>query len=268
LVLVRSGLISRQRFYERLAGEIGRLQERPARLFQSAELAGLDAWLERYPGYLRPTRSISYYNKGALLGFLLDLKIRHDSHNLHSLDDLMRRLNEDFARRGRFFTDADLRQLVAELAPQDHGLDSFFRDYVSGASELDYDTYLGYAGLQLRTEAAKGASLGFRTIQTADGPHRVEVDSIEPGSSAAQAGLAKGDVLCRWDGQELTSLPEQLPGLRPGQKIRLDVRRRGKILNLKFELGALRETTYRVSEIPGATDDQLRVRDGWLEGKP
>ena len=149
LVLLRAGLIPRQTFYERLAAEIGHLEERPARLVQSAEQSGRDAWLEKDRNYNRPARSISYYNKGALLGLLLDLGMRHASHDQHGLDDLMRRLNEDFAHRGRFYTQADLRDLVAQLAPGWAEREAFFRDYVVGTRELNYDTYLGYAGLHL-----------------------------------------------------------------------------------------------------------------------
>jgi predicted metalloprotease with PDZ domain len=64
----------------------------------------------------------------------------------------MRRLNEDFGRPGRYYTDADLRRLIAQAAPRFSGLEAFFADYVRGTRELDYDTYLGYAGLELEIE--------------------------------------------------------------------------------------------------------------------
>ena len=59
-----------------MAGEIAELQRRPAHLTQSVEESSLDAWLEKYDYYRLPTRSISYYNKGYLLGVLLDLQVR------------------------------------------------------------------------------------------------------------------------------------------------------------------------------------------------
>lgn len=265
LVLLRAGLIKRQRFYERLAREIERLQERPARHFQSVQLAGLDAWLEGYADYSRPGRSISYYNKGALLGFLLDLGIRHASRNQHSLDDLMRRLNENFARRGRFFTDSDLLAIVTDLAPQYRDWNAFFREYVSGTSELDYDTYFGYAGLRLRAARVERASLGFRAARNFDAPIRVE--SVDTNSNADKAGLKPGDILLKMNDHEPTGLPEDLPGMSPGQKIRLRVRRASQILDFKFRLGARPEVGYRLEEIPNANPEQLTVRQGWIEGK-
>src|SRR5205814_5971912 len=108
LALLRAGLISRQDFYANLAQEIRDLEQRPARKSQSAVEAGREAWLEQYVDYARPEPSISYYNKGELLGYLLDLGIRHATGNRRSLADVMRGLNENFARRGRFFPRADL----------------------------------------------------------------------------------------------------------------------------------------------------------------
>jgi len=160
LVLVRAGLISRQTFYARLGSAIAALESRPGRFFQSVEESGLEAWFEKYNDYQRPERSISYYNKGELLGFLLDLALRHGSGNAAGLDDVMRRLNEDFARPGRYYTEADLRREMAQAAPTFSGLEAFFEDYVRGTRELDYGTYLGYAGLELEGEGCGPARPG------------------------------------------------------------------------------------------------------------
>jgi predicted metalloprotease with PDZ domain len=264
LTLLRAGLIKRQRFYERVAAEIERLEGRPERSFQSAEVSGLDAWLERYPEYLRPARSISYYNKGELLGYLLDLGIRHSSANRHGLDDLMRRLNDDFARRRRFFTEADLRRMVAELAPPGEWVEAFFRDYVSGTRELDYRTYLGYAGLELQTETEKEAALGFWGVRGANG--LITVESVETDSNAERAGLSRGDILVRINGERFTALPQDVVGLKPGHGIVLEVRRRSKNLTLNFDVGVRTTTHYAVREVPSPSDAQSCVRRGWLNG--
>jgi predicted metalloprotease with PDZ domain len=264
LTLLRSGLIKRQRFYEHIAEQIERLQERPARTFQSAEVSGLDAWLERYPEYLRPARSISYYDKGELLGFLLDLGIRHSSANRHSLDDLMRRLNDDFARRGRFFTDADLQHIVAELASPGDWVEAFFRGYVSGTHELDYHTYLGYAGLELQAETEKQAALGFWGVRSPSG--LITVESVETDSNAERAGLSRGDIVVRINGEKLTALPQDVVGLKPGRRVQLEVRRRSNTLTVNFDVGVTTTTHYAIHEVSSPSDAQSRLRRGWLKG--
>ncbi|HVA00890.1 MAG TPA: PDZ domain-containing protein [Terriglobia bacterium] len=265
LVLLRAGLIRRGEFYHHLASQIAQLKARPARHFQSAEEAGREAWLEKYPDYSRPERSISYYNKGELLGYLLDLAIRYASGNRHSLDSLMRRLNQDFAKRGRYFDDADLQYLLTDLAP---GSDckAFFRDYVDGTRDLDYDTYLGYAGLHLTTKMAKMADLGFQSLKSFTGP--VVVESVEPQSSAQEAGLEPGDFLLKMNGIELTWLPDQAAReLSPGQRVKFNVRRADRILKIEYRVGSRLGPVYGVEENNHPTAEQRRVREGWLEGK-
>lgn len=263
LVLERSGLIGRQGFYQRLAAKIEDLGARPARHFESAELSGIDAWLEGFPDYDRPERSISYYDKGELLGFLLDLGMRSASGGRASLDDLMRALNLDFAKRGRFFQDRDLIALVGRLTGNGFDAVSFFRDYVTGTRDLDYQKYLAYAGLNLSQEVTEVPDWGFRTEGGYRGPFRVE--SVQTESKAAQAGIQPGDVITAVNGRPLTVPPERLLGARPGQKVELQVERRSRKITLKLQLGASREAHYRIDEDPQAPPAEVELRNKWLE---
>ena len=264
VVLLRSGLIHKKHFYAHLNQEINELRSRPARQFESAEESGREAWLEKYPDYSRPERSISYYNKGELLGYLLDLGIRHASDNHHSLDDLMRRLNIDFAKRGRFFNDADLESIISQLAPR-FPVKEFFRKCVDGTGDLDYSKYLAYAGLRLKAETKVVPDLGFHSLQAFMGP--IHVESVDPGSPAEKAGIRSGDVLLKINGIVLPVIPErELIYLKPGQKVTFTLQRGGKTLQIGFTLGAKKATVYRVQEVPNATRAQLVVRHGWLKG--
>src|SRR5580698_1844243 len=73
IIQLRAGLIEEAQFERGLGAAITELERRPAHLTQSAEESSLDAWLEGDAYYRRPERSISYYNKGELLGIMLDL---------------------------------------------------------------------------------------------------------------------------------------------------------------------------------------------------
>ncbi|HET7099618.1 MAG TPA: PDZ domain-containing protein [Terriglobia bacterium] len=265
LVLLRSGLIHKGQFYTHLAEEINQLRSRPARQFESAAESGREAWLEKYPDYSRPERSISYYNKGELLGYLLDLGIRHASDNHYSLDDLMRRLNNDFAKRGRFFTDAELEDTISHLAPR-FPAKEFFRKCVSGTGDLDYAKYLAYAGLGLKTETKVVPDLGFQSLQGFMGP--IHVESVAPGSPAQKAGIQSGDGLLKMNGVVLPVTPErELVYLKPGQKVTFTVQRGAKVLEIGYPLGPRNATIYQVEELPNPTRRQLAVRSGWLKGK-
>jgi predicted metalloprotease with PDZ domain len=264
LTLLRAGLINRETFYRRLADAIQVLEERPARRFQSVETSGREAWLEKYSNYYRPDRSISYYSKGELLGFLLDLGIRSASRNQASLDGVMRRLNQDFARQGRFYTLADIRAIISQLALS-FDVDRFLADYVQGTRELDYATYLGYAGLHLARIVVEVPAPGFEATRNPAG--LMQVDSVEPGSNAQRAGLRPGDILVKADGKPLAAAEVALPRWRPGQMIELEAAREGKTQTLRFRVGVSQKVSYRVDEDPHPEPSQSRVREGWLKGE-
>jgi predicted metalloprotease with PDZ domain len=114
--------------------------------------SSLDAWFEKYDGYNVPERSISYYDKGQILGELLDLEIRDATDNHKSLDDVFRLMNDKFAKQGKFYDEnVDIRAAVDEVAGKD--FEDFFRRYISGVEEPPYNEILGIAGLELRTDA-------------------------------------------------------------------------------------------------------------------
>ena len=146
--LLRSGISTRGEFYADLAEQINELQSRPARLWQSVEQSSLDAWLEKYDFYSRPDISISYYNKGQILGDLLDLTIRDETDNRRSLDDVLRRMSAEYALRGKFYDDSmGVRRVAEEVAGRDLG--EFFSRNVAGVAELPFDKLLAVAGIVL-----------------------------------------------------------------------------------------------------------------------
>jgi predicted metalloprotease with PDZ domain len=159
--LERTGLWPKNQFYADLASQICELDSRPARLWQSVEESSLDAWFEKYDAYNAPDRSISYYNKGQILGVLLDLTIRDATDNRKSLDDVLRRMNDDYARAGKYYNDSDgIRAAVEEVSGK--SFEEFFRRYVSGAGEIPYNDFLAIAGLELKTSTAQPANHGAR----------------------------------------------------------------------------------------------------------
>lgn len=264
--LLRAGMLAPETFLARLAGEIKQLEDRPARSRQSAEDSGREAWLEKYPDYLVPVRSISYYNKGELLGFLLDLLIRHESGSRHGLYDVMRTLNEDYARRGRFFKSEDLIRIVEGLSGDAGSVRRFFKEYVSGTEELDYNKYLDYAGLRLVRKSTETPNLGFVAVQSFDQP--VMVASVQPGSHAEEAGLREGDLLLEMNGKPLQGTPNDLISkMKPGQSIDFRVRRRRREISIKYNLETRADTVYSIEEARDASAGQRQFQKLWLAGK-
>jgi predicted metalloprotease with PDZ domain len=165
--LVRSGLWSTEQFYADLGVAITTLQSRPARLWQSVEESSLDTWFDRYQIYGQPAFSISYYNKGQLDGLLLDILIRDATDNRRSLDDVMRALNNDFAKKHRFYNDSADIEAVAENVAQTNFKD-FFARYVAGTDELPYADTLAKAGLRVSETRNANGDVSFTVSELPD----------------------------------------------------------------------------------------------------
>jgi len=262
--LVRSGLWTRKQFYEDLAAQITELELRPARRWKSVEEASLDAWLEKYSLYRGPEFSISYYNKGQLIGVLLDILIRDVTNNRASLDNVLRALNEDFARRGRFYRDsADIRAAAEEVVGR--SLAEFFARYVAGTDELPCTEYLARAGLVLKSLGRAGAEFGFWVGRGPDGTS--VATAIAPGSPAERAGVREGDVLVELNGAAFPRHPARwLREHYPGETARLRIRRDGLEREVSFALGERQEHIYQIEEEAKPTAKQRRTLKGLLHG--
>jgi predicted metalloprotease with PDZ domain len=262
--LERSGLWSKQQLYEDLSQQISELEERSAGKWQSAEESSLDAWLEKYALYNRGEESISYYTKGQLLGVLLDILIRERSGGQKSLDDVMRAMNTEFAKTGKTYRDSlDVRLTAEKVAGG--SFEEFFARYVAGTERLPYDKVLALAGMELRQIEHRSAVLGFLADRDASGA--VIAGGVDSAGTAAAAGLRAGDIIISWNGGDTPRRVERwVSAQKPGNTLRLHVRRDEKEMDVEFHLGEARDVRYEVVEMPHPSDAARRIRDGWLHG--
>lgn len=263
-IQLQAGLEEPVEFLARLQSEITRYERMPARLAQSAEESSIAAWLERYPYYGRPARSISYYLKGELAGYLLDLAIRHASGNRRSLDDVMRGLNSGYAQQGRYFEDtAAIERLASEAAGRD--LQEFFDAVIRRPAPIEWNRYLGYAGLRLAASVSARPTLGVETHRSRGSG--VVVTEVDPGSAGERAGIEAGDRLLAVNHRPVArSIEEELEARlrQPGDRLTIEVERAGRKLTRVVAPDFVQRTAYRIEIAPNASLDQRAIRDAWL----
>jgi predicted metalloprotease with PDZ domain len=268
VILRRAGLLTRDEALERAGANIARYENAPGHLFQSATESSFDTWIKfftRAPNLA--TTTISYYDKGAALGLLLDLAIRHDSGNARSLDDVMRALYAEFYRqKKRGFTDAEFREVCERTAGAP--LPEIFDVYASTVKPVDYAKYLAYAGIDvdMSPTEAPGAAWG---AATEDRNGIAVVSRVEWDSPAARAGLSVQDEILAVEGVRATSasIATALASRKPGDRLRILMSRRGAVRELEVTTGPRTERSFRMKPTPDPTPLQKAVRDGIIGGQ-
>lgn len=261
--MYRAGLQDEAAVLKDIAGQIEELQQRPARLTQSVEESSLDCWLEKYDPYNQPQRSISYYNKGQLVGTLLDLKIRDVSKGSASLRDVFQWLNENYAKEGKFFPDTQGVRNAAEAVAHSN-FEEFFRKYVSGTDEIPWDEFFQTVGLHLVQNQKSVADIGFTVSRSFGGP--ATVATVTPNSDAEKAGLAEGDSILQVNGQPAASA-RQLRQLHPGDTLTLKVHGATGDHDLQWKLGERPGVEFELKDADNVTPQQKARRAAWLSGE-
>jgi predicted metalloprotease with PDZ domain len=274
LLLRRAGLISTERYLERLGESITRFRSLPGRHVQALDESSFDTWIKFYrPDENTPNAQISYYQKGALLGLMLDLHLRRESGGRASLDEVMRALWERFGRRDVGFAEGAVEALVEEVAGR--SLDDLFALALRGTGELPLEEALALAGVELemtpRTAneqpplvSAVESRLGVRTRD--DGAGRLLVTHVLRDTPASEAGLEAGDELLALDGLRCrpAEINHRLEELSEEASIEVAVFRRDELLELRLQLSGETIAMARLRRSPDAGPEARAAFEGWI----
>ena len=149
LILKRAGLSTEEDLFNSIRSNITAFETKTGKHYQSLAEASYETWRDGPFGRTKDSvvKTISYYDKGPVVGMLFDFAIRHATQNRQSLDDVMRTLYREFyQQKKRGFTEQELRTVIENTAGT--RLDELF-EYIYTTREIDYAKYLGYAGLRM-----------------------------------------------------------------------------------------------------------------------
>jgi predicted metalloprotease with PDZ domain len=269
IALRRANLISDREYLAATARSFETLQNTPGRLVQTVEESSFDSWIKYYRQDENSINSqVSYYEKGAILGLLLDLEIRKRSNGTKSLDDVMRYLFTDYYRKHRNYGPQDFQKACELMAGS--SLEDFFTRYVQGRDELDYNAALNAAGLQLETsamgEGGKPVARAYFGADTAWENDRLIVRRVYAGSPAYDQGLNTGDQIIALNNMRVTKefFDARMAEKKPGDLLNLTIFRFDDLSTLLIKLGSRTDGTYRIIAMPNQTEKQKQVYKSWL----
>ena len=277
LALVRSGLIAPASYLELLGQTITRVIGGSGRFKQSLAESSFDAWTRFYKQDENATNAIvSYYAKGSLVALALDLRIRLQSAERFSLDDVMRAAWQRYGLTGAGMPEDGFEKLVGEVTGLD--MDEFFDAAVRGTGDLPLDDLLvqfavnsgrrhstgpgDRGGKPDAKSAGANAALGVGLEMR---PEKVLLRQVNEDGAACRAGLSAGDELVAIDGLRVTpaNTAELLRPFDPGERVPVTVFRRDQLLAFDVEL---QPAPANVIYLTCVDSDAAAVarRDRWL----
>ncbi|MFQ5652684.1 MAG: M61 family metallopeptidase [bacterium] len=264
LTLVRAGLVKQEKFFENWAKGIQRFQNTYGRKVASASEVSWDSWTKSM-GKAPPNTYFSFYDKGAIIGLLLDLEIRHRTRNKESLDDVMRFLNETYAWQNRGVPENGLQMAVEKITGSD--FKTFFAHYVHGTTEIDYNRFFHYAGLELSMQVAEKGPQVYWGLEISGDERQTKITNVRPDSPAFAAGLDIGDILLAIDGKRAhkDNLKRVLKKYAPGDTVRVTVFHRSQLRDVGVILSEAKPNEVKLQKKEDTTKAQEKLRKSWLK---
>lgn len=268
LIVKRAGLCDESTLLNTFKRNILAFEDKPGRLFQTLAEASYETWDDGPFGRINDeiNKTISYYDKGPVVGLLFDFKIRHATNNNKSLDDVMRYLYQHYYKNlNRGFTEEELRKVFEDIAGT--SLDDLF-DYIYTTKELDYNKYLTYAGYEadVTPQPQSGGWLGATTTTRNDS---VFIKNVEWKSAAWESGLRRGNAILKIDG--IPALDYKLESIlkdkNPGDVLQIMVSQEGQTKEMNITLKTRKDRSFTISKMDKTTELQQKIQQSWLTGE-
>lgn len=219
---------------------------------------------------------MNVYNKGALIGVCLDIKLRQLSGGKYGTQNLMQDLSKTYGKEQSFKDDELFDKITALTYPE---IRQFFATYVEGKDPLPLAEILQSVGIEYLPEATvKQASLGGIAIGFNQKTNRLKVSNIDKVNEfGKQMGYKADDELVSINGEAMEMMKIQSimsefgTKTKEGDVVTVEVARKnaeGKEEIVKLSAPAIlveakQKNVLKLAENP--TAEQLKLRNAWLK---
>ncbi|AFK04218.1 peptidase M61 domain protein [Emticicia oligotrophica DSM 17448] len=219
---------------------------------------------------------MNVYNKGALIGLCLDIKLRQLSDGKYGTQSLMQDLSKTYGKTVSFKDDELFDKITSLTYPE---IRQFFATYVEGKEPLPLAEILQSVGIDYISEATvKQASLGGVAIGFNQQTGRLKITSIDKVNEfGKQMGYKANDELISINGQAMEMMKIQTimtdfnANTKEGEMVTVEVARKnaeGKEEIIKLSAPAIlvevkQRNVLKLAESPSA--EQLKLRNQWLK---
>ncbi len=257
-ILLRAGIYTPDDYIKREQIAISGIENQAGNTVQPVAEASWDAWIKYYrPNENSRNSTISYYDKGGVLGALLNLYILGETEGQKSLDDVFRYLwKEYYKKQNRGFKDEEF-QKACELV-SGKNMDSFFDKYVWKAEPINYNEYYKYVGMTLNKEI--DTNTPFLGVSIVNG----RISSVQKGTSAYDGGLNVNDEILEINGMRTMNPTAVISDKKVGDKVSVKVKRFGQEFTYDVVLKANPAIKFKLEKVQNPTSEQDALYKKWL----
>ena len=269
LAMRRLGWVSPQDFLNTLAKYINYHENRPGSKHATLHEVSFDAWIKEYrPNENTKNNGYSYYTKGFIIAALLDARICEKTNGKKSLDDVFKKLYNDFYGAENFgpigtgFTDDEFLKVCNEVAEYDFTGD--FNNWLDEANTPDYQTIIGFKGdISVNNKSTNHSDFGVNT-KTTNG--KTIVDFVHREGTGESIGVNVNDEIIGINGyrveNNMITLYEQLG--KP-ENVNILISRGGEIKEFAGKYKALPKQNWSLELSSEKQKDSFWKENGALQ---
>lgn len=259
VINLRTKMVAPDAYLVDLAKDIAGVENTPGAHIESAAASSWDAWIKYYrPNENSRNSTVSYYDKGALLGGILNMWIIQKTNGAKCLDDVFQLLYQNYyLKQGRGFTDAELENAFSTVAGT--SASGFFKDYVYGVKTPDYAGIFNAFGYKW-SDSNVGKSVPFAGFSVASN----RITSIYKGGPAYHAGLNVGDEIVQVNQVDFAGLDKWMADKKIGDVASFRVKRDGLERTFELTIAQTPMKAFVIQSVESPNATQLALRKKWL----
>lgn len=263
LFQVNQGLISEEEFINEMNVKIG----------SSMRYNDAMSFTKMSKNILEPEYAKNYgnvYQKGALIGMVLDIILREESNGTYGVRNMMLDLSKKYGKNNAFKDEKIIDEIVKMTYPS---VGEFFKNHVQGATPINYETYFKKVGVKKETKTENATYFIDSKGQPFISVNEAQKVFFTKRTNAALVtfGIEANDVLEAVNGEKIS-----LANIRPvigktmlwkaGDIITMEVTRNGKLITLKGNyVQPTSESTGLLIENLPANNAKVILRKAWLK---
>lgn len=268
MITRHAGLITNEDMFGDFQSNLRNYENQPGHLYQSATQASYNTWDDGPNGRQGDdfNKTISYYDKGPILGLMLDFSIRHTTQNKKTLDDVMRLLYYKYYKKlNRGFTEQEFRNECEKMAGTP--LTEVF-EYASTVKPPDYPKYFAYGGLAVDT-VTRVVSQSWAGLNVRQQHDTLRINTVDYKSPAWDKGIRGRTAILSVDGKPATIevLFKAFETKNSGDSLTLRLLKNGEKQDVTIVLGTLRQKTFKITPLANPDKLQAAIFKSWTEGK-